>query len=142
MLDINKIECWFLQRYISHLTTYQMIAAKNLAYVLGSFLGGWDKNKGMVLDLVTCSICSKNRQHKRKMKISPFIIFPLVIPVLQKWLYRVFEKQHYLQRVPALQAFWDFDKTVIQEVCVSGTVGCPLLMQKSPTCTYISQNPW
>ena len=31
----------------------QMIAAKNLAYVLGSFLGGWDKNKSMVLDLVT-----------------------------------------------------------------------------------------
>ena len=47
-----------------------------------------------------------------------------------------------VQRVPALPAFWDLEKTVLHEICVSGTVGGPLLTQKSPTWTYISQKPW
>ena len=49
----------------------------------------------------------------------------------------------HIQRVPALRGFWDLNKTVLHEICVSGTVRGSLLMQKSPTCTYyISQNPW
>ena len=47
-----------------------------------------------------------------------------------------------IQRVPALRAFWDMEKTMLHEIRVSGTVLMPLLMRKSPTCTYISQNPW
>ena len=47
-----------------------------------------------------------------------------------------------IQRVPALRAFWDLEKTVLHEIRVSGTVVNPLLMRKSPTCTYISQKPW
>ena len=31
------------------------------------------------------------------------------------------------QRVLALGAFWDSEKTVLHEICVSGTVGSPLL---------------
>ena len=27
-----------------------------------------------------------------------------------------------IQRVPALHAFWDLEKTVLHEICVSGTV--------------------
>ena len=42
----------------------------------------------------------------------------------------------------ALHAFWNLEKTVLHEICVSGTVGGPLLTQKSPTCTYISKKPW
>ena len=45
-----------------------------------------------------------------------------------------------LQRVPALRGFWDLEKTALRKIHVSGTVGGPLLMQKSPTCAYISQN--
>ena len=37
-----------------------------------------------------------------------------------------------VQRVPALRAFWDLEKTVLHEILVSGTVGGPLLTQKSP----------
>ena len=37
-----------------------------------------------------------------------------------------------LQRVPALRAFWDLEKTVLHEIRVSGTVVSPLLMWKSP----------
>ena len=44
--------------------------------------------------------------------------------------------------VPALRVFWDLEKTVLHEICVSGTVGDPQLTQKSPTCTYISQKTW
>ena len=47
-----------------------------------------------------------------------------------------------IQRVPALRAFWDLEKTVLHEICVSGTAGGPILTQKSPTCMYISQKPW
>ena len=38
---------------------------------------------------------------------------------------------------PDLRAFWDFEKTVLHEISASGTVGGPLLMRKSPTCTYL-----
>ena len=47
-----------------------------------------------------------------------------------------------IQRVPALRAFWDLEKTVLHEIRVSGTVVNPLITQKSPTCTYMSQKPW
>ena len=46
-----------------------------------------------------------------------------------------------LQRVPSLRAFWDLEKNVLLEICVSGPVANPPLTQKSPTCMYISQNP-
>ena len=36
-----------------------------------------------------------------------------------------------IQRVPALRAFWE--KTMLHEIHASGTVGGPLLPQKSPT---------
>ena len=39
----------------------------------------------------------------------------------------------------ALHAFWNLEKTVLHEICVSGTVWGPLLTRKSPTCTYITQ---
>ena len=45
-----------------------------------------------------------------------------------------------VQRVPALRGFWDFKKTTLCEIRISGTVGGPLLMWKSPTCAYIGQN--
>ena len=38
-----------------------------------------------------------------------------------------------VQDVPALRGFWDLEKTVVRKICVSGTVGGPLLMQKYPT---------
>ena len=44
-----------------------------------------------------------------------------------------------LQRVPTLCGFWDLKKTMLREIRVNGTVGDPLLMQKSPTCAYIRQ---
>ena len=47
-----------------------------------------------------------------------------------------------IQRVPTLRAFWDLEKTVLNEIRVSGTVVSPLLTRKSPTCTYKSQKPW
>ena len=46
------------------------------------------------------------------------------------------------QKVPALRSFWDLEQTVLHENRVSGAVVSPLLTQKSPTCTYISQKPW
>ena len=46
-------------------------------------------------------------------------------------------KNDLIQRVPALRAFWDLEKTVLHEIIVGG----PLLTQKYPT-WYISQKPW
>ena len=40
---------------------------------------------------------------------------------------------------PHLARILGLVKTVLHEICVSGTVGGPLITQKSPTCTYISQ---
>ena len=56
--------------------------------------------------------------------------------------FRQLDSNLQVQRVPALRAFWDLEKTVLHEIRVSGTVVSPLLMQKSPTCTYISQKQW
>ena len=47
-----------------------------------------------------------------------------------------------LQRVPALRAFWDLEKTVLHETRVSGTVLWSPTNANSPTYTYISQKPW
>ena len=47
-----------------------------------------------------------------------------------------------IQRVPALRAFWDLEKTVLHGIRVSGTVGGPLLTRKSQYCRYISQKRW
>ena len=44
-----------------------------------------------------------------------------------------------LQRVPALRAFWDLEKTVLHEICVSGTLLWFPTNANSPTYTYISQ---
>ena len=46
-----------------------------------------------------------------------------------------------IQRVPALRAFWDLEKTVLHEIRVSGTVLWSPTNAKIPTCTYISQKP-
>ena len=50
-----------------------------------------------------------------------------------------------VQRVPALRAFWDLEKTVLHETHethVSGTVRWSPTNANSPTYTYISQKPW
>ena len=47
-----------------------------------------------------------------------------------------------LQRFPALRAFWDLEKTVLHEICVSGTVLWSPTSAKIPTYTYISQKTW
>ena len=47
---------------------------------------------------------------------------------------------YHVQRVPALHGFWDLEKTVLHEICVSGTVGGALIAQKSPPCTYIREH--
>ena len=47
-----------------------------------------------------------------------------------------------LQRVPALRAFWDLEKTVLHEICVSGTVLWSPTNPNSPTYMFISQKPW
>ena len=44
-----------------------------------------------------------------------------------------------LQKVPALRAFWDLEKTVLHEIRVSGTVLWSPTNANSPTYTYISQ---
>ena len=44
-----------------------------------------------------------------------------------------------IQRVPALRTFWDLEKTVLHEICVSGTVLWSPTNANSPTYTYISQ---
>ena len=43
------------------------------------------------------------------------------------------------RRVPALRGVQNLKKTVICKIGISGTVGGPLLMQKSSTCPNISQ---
>ena len=53
-----------------------------------------------------------------------------------------FSKMQYRGSSAALQPFWDLEITVLDEIHVSGTVVSPLLTQKSPTYTYISQKPW
>ena len=50
----------------------------------------------------------------------------------------IFDRTHYIQRVPAFRAFWELENNVIHEVHVSRNVVGPLLAQKSPTCKYIS----
>ena len=51
-------------------------------------------------------------------------------------------RMKWLQRVPALRAFWDLEKTVLHEIRVSGTVLWSLTNANSPTYTYISQKLW
>ena len=46
---------------------------------------------------------------------------------------RTVQSNSSVQRVPALRAFWDLEKTKLHESRVSGTEGGPLLTQKSPT---------
>ena len=38
----------------------------------------------------------------------------------------------WIQRVPALHAIWDLEKTVLHEICVSGTVVSPPTNAKIP----------
>ena len=47
-----------------------------------------------------------------------------------------------VQRVPALRAFWDLEKTVLHEILVSGTVLWSPTNANSPTYMYISHKPW
>ena len=56
----------------------------------------------------------------------------------EKWSqWNISLKSHFLIYCQNLTPFWNFEKTVLHEIHVSGTVGGPLLTQKSPTCTYI-----
>ena len=55
---------------------------------------------------------------------------------------RIFFEFTFIQGVPALHAFWDFEKAVLHEIHVSGTVLRSPTNTKSPTCTYISKKPW
>ena len=48
----------------------------------------------------------------------------------------------YVQRVPALRTFWDLEKTVSDEIRVSGTVLWSPTNPNSPTYTYINKKPW
>ena len=48
-------------------------------------------------------------------------------------------RQNAIQRVPALRAFWDLEKSVLHEIRVSGTVLWSPTNANSPTYTYISQ---
>ena len=48
-------------------------------------------------------------------------------------------KRHTVQRVPGLTRILGLEKTVLRKIYVSGTVGGPLLMRKSPT--YIYRSP-
>ena len=48
----------------------------------------------------------------------------------------------HIQRVPALRAFWDLEKTVLNEIHVSGTELWSPTNANSPTYTYISLKPW
>ena len=43
---------------------------------------------------------------------------------------------------PRLRRILGLGRTVLHEICGSGTVVYPLLTQKSPTCMYISQKLW
>ena len=47
--------------------------------------------------------------------------------------------QKTVQRVPALRAFWDLEKTMLHETRVSGTVLWFPTNANSPTYPYISQ---
>ena len=47
---------------------------------------------------------------------------------------------NYIQRVPALRAFWDLEKTVLHEIRVSGTVLWSPINANSPTYAYIAKN--
>ena len=46
---------------------------------------------------------------------------------------------YHLQRVPALRAFWDLEKTVLHEIGVSGTVLWSPTNAKFPTCMYLHE---
>ena len=49
---------------------------------------------------------------------------------------------HEIQRIPDLHEFLGIEKTVLRKIRISGTIGGPLLTQKSPTCAYTSQKLW
>ena len=55
---------------------------------------------------------------------------------------KIWKRIELIQRVPALRAFWDLEKTVLHEIHVSGTVLWSPTNPKIPTCTCISQKPW
>ena len=56
-------------------------------------------------------------------QLCTFILFPSCTPLFGC-----------IQRVPASHAILGLGKKMLHEICVSWTVGSPLLMQKSPTC--------
>ena len=72
-------------------------------------------------------------------KIDMMVRISMQFTFIWKFLNSLGEKL--IQRIPALRGFWDLKKTALREIRVSRTVGDPLLTQKSPTCTYISQKP-
>ena len=43
---------------------------------------------------------------------------------------------------PPYVDFWAWKKNILGKICISGTLGVPLLTQKSPNCTYISKKQW
>ena len=54
----------------------------------------------------------------------------------------IFHNLACLQWVPALRAFWDLEKTVLDEIRVSGTVLWSPTNANFPTYMYISQKTW
>ena len=67
----------------------------------------------------------KNRHMHKYRKVASSKLSRLVAHLR---IFRVFMKgkfDAYVQRVPALRAFWNLQKTVLHEICVSGTVGVP-----------------
>ena len=43
---------------------------------------------------------------------------------------------------PRYMDFWTWKKNILGKICISGTLGVPLLMQRSPNCRYISKKQW
>ena len=77
-----------------------------------------------------------------------FLYLSAAAPVCIVWAYgpcklqglsTLFAPKQGVQRVPALRVFWDFEKTVLHETRVSGTVLWSPTNANSPTYMYISQ---
>ena len=74
------------------------------------------------------------------LQVSSIVSISIIIYI--PFYHSAIEKHSIVQRVSTLHGFWDLKKTALREICVSGTIGSPLLMLKSPACTYISQKSW
>ena len=62
-----------------------------------------------------------------------------VLPFFTKFPNNKVSLKKLLQRVHALRAFWDLEKTILHEICVSGTVLQSPTTMKISTYMYMSQ---